>query len=118
MGVLLSKPNTDKEYDDGENAKLTFAACNMQVCRFPVRSTRLPTVPRARVHLPCSRRRRGCSPAAALWWARERISTERAHMGPLRTPCRPARLAPHALFRISDIDRTGVYCLLYLRLRR
>jgi hypothetical protein len=36
MGVLLSKPNTDKEYDNGENAKLSFAACNMQVCSFHV----------------------------------------------------------------------------------
>ena len=31
MGVLLSKPNTDKEYDEGQNDKLAFAACSMQV---------------------------------------------------------------------------------------
>ena len=36
MGVLLSKPNTDKEYDEGQNDKLAFAACSMQVgsCAF------------------------------------------------------------------------------------
>lgn len=31
MGVLLSKPNTDKEYDEGENEKMAYAACSMQV---------------------------------------------------------------------------------------
>lgn len=31
MGVLLSKPNTDKTYDEGENARFAFAACSMQV---------------------------------------------------------------------------------------
>jgi len=31
MGVLLSKPNTEKEYDEGENAKIEYAACSMQV---------------------------------------------------------------------------------------
>lgn len=30
MGVLLSKPNTDKEYDEGENEKMAYAACSMQ----------------------------------------------------------------------------------------
>mmetsp|Transcript_11097 Transcript_11097/g.25155 ORF Transcript_11097/g.25155 Transcript_11097/m.25155 type:complete len:314 (-) Transcript_11097:203-1144(-) len=30
MGVLLSKPNTDKVFDDGENEKIAFAACSMQ----------------------------------------------------------------------------------------
>lgn len=30
MGVLLSKPNTDKEYDQGENNVIAFAACSMQ----------------------------------------------------------------------------------------
>jgi len=30
MGVLLSKPNTEKEYDEGENAKIQYAACSMQ----------------------------------------------------------------------------------------
>lgn len=30
MGVLLSKPNTAKEYDEGSNEKLAFAACSMQ----------------------------------------------------------------------------------------
>jgi len=31
MGVLLSKPNTTKQYDAGENTKMSFAACSMQV---------------------------------------------------------------------------------------
>jgi hypothetical protein len=31
MGVLLSKPNTEKEFEEGGNAKLKFAACSMQV---------------------------------------------------------------------------------------
>jgi len=31
MGVLLSKPNTTKEFDEGENPKMSFAACSMQV---------------------------------------------------------------------------------------
>lgn len=30
MGVLLSKPNTEKEFEEGGNAKLLFAACSMQ----------------------------------------------------------------------------------------
>lgn len=35
MGVLLSKPNTDKEYDEGENSVIAYAACSMQVQRMP-----------------------------------------------------------------------------------
>ena len=31
MGVLLSKPNTEKDFDEGGNAKLQYAACSMQV---------------------------------------------------------------------------------------
>ena len=31
MGVLLSKPNTEKEFDEGSNGKLQFACCSMQV---------------------------------------------------------------------------------------
>ncbi|EKX37869.1 hypothetical protein GUITHDRAFT_154860 [Guillardia theta CCMP2712] len=30
MGVLLSKPNTDKVFDDGESEKIAYAACSMQ----------------------------------------------------------------------------------------
>lgn len=30
MGVLLSKPNTDKTFETGENDKMEFAACSMQ----------------------------------------------------------------------------------------
>ena len=31
MGVLLSKPNVEKEFEDGGNEKLQFACCSMQV---------------------------------------------------------------------------------------
>jgi hypothetical protein len=31
MGVLLSKPNVEKEFEEGGNAKLQFACCSMQV---------------------------------------------------------------------------------------
>jgi hypothetical protein len=53
MGVLLSKPNTEKEYDEGESDKLAFAACSMQVAP---RTGRMPpprASPRAdaRMHL-------------------------------------------------------------------
>ena len=34
MGVLLSKPNTDKVFDDGESEKIAYAACSMQVDSF------------------------------------------------------------------------------------
>jgi len=30
MGVLLSTPNTDKDFDEGESDRLAFAACSMQ----------------------------------------------------------------------------------------
>jgi hypothetical protein len=31
MGVLLSKPNTEKVFEEGTNGSVTFAACSMQV---------------------------------------------------------------------------------------
>ena len=31
MGVLLSKPNIEKEFEDGGNEKLEYACCSMQV---------------------------------------------------------------------------------------
>ena len=31
MGVLLSKPNVEKEFEEGGNGKLQFATCSMQV---------------------------------------------------------------------------------------
>lgn len=56
MGVLLSKPNTEKEFDEGESDKLAFAACSMQVAALNAcpAAREPPTGPRAciraRVH--------------------------------------------------------------------
>ena len=59
MGVLLSKPNTDKEYDEGQNDKLAFAACSMQVgsCAFKRAHTfRNARTPSASATQPSQRR--------------------------------------------------------------
>jgi hypothetical protein len=62
MGVLLSKPNTDKEYDEGENNVIAYAACSMQVraCNpFPASLTD----PASGVGAAAARvRRRSCRP--------------------------------------------------------
>jgi hypothetical protein len=35
MGVLLSKPNTDKEFEEDISGPIKYAACSMQVSLFP-----------------------------------------------------------------------------------
>ena len=60
MGVLLSKPNTDKVYDEGENSVIAYAACSMQVrtCNLFPAAPIEPAVP--------SRRRGALRPAASV----------------------------------------------------
>jgi hypothetical protein len=65
MGVLLSKPNTDKEYDEGENEKMAYAACSMQV--FLPRSSCLALCEAARMRRLAANSAMGYSSLNSAW---------------------------------------------------
>jgi len=89
--VLLSKPNTDKDFDEGESDRLAFAACSMQVC-FCQRTARLPcNTPCGRAHA-CARARAPRSPAVLGC----RRSIERYPMGGGGFDGRSGPLSPDA----------------------